>query len=150
MRVVSPSEASVLLPEKIVLLIDFAPGCWLWLGRLNSDGYGTFSSRLAHDLVYEILVHRVPDNLELDHLCRIRRCVNTACLDEVPHRINVLRGDTLAASEVLRTECPLGHSYTEANTYVDKAGRRHCRECQRRRGADWYQTRGKYLRKGQK
>ena len=28
-----------------------------------------------------------------------------------------------------RTHCPKGHPYNDANTYRDKTGRRHCREC---------------------
>jgi len=36
-----------------------------------------------------------------------------------------------------RVECPAGHAYDAANTYVDKLGHRHCRRCKkdRRRAA---------------
>lgn len=29
----------------------------------------------------------------------------------------------------IRTTCPKGHTYDEVNTYVSKAGKRHCRAC---------------------
>jgi hypothetical protein len=34
-----------------------------------------------------------------------------------------------------KTHCPRGHLYDEANTYVTKAGVRHCRTCHREREA---------------
>jgi hypothetical protein len=32
------------------------------------------------------------------------------------------------------THCPKGHPYDEENTYVDKRGKRNCRECVRQAG----------------
>lgn len=34
--------------------------------------------------------------------------------------------------------CPVGHFFTEANTYTDPAGRKHCRECGRKANRDSY------------
>lgn len=33
--------------------------------------------------------------------------------------------------------CTWGHRYTDENTYVDPAGKRHCRICHRRRNLRW-------------
>lgn len=72
-----------------------AGGCWLWIGRRDRYGYGKFRvdgvERTAHRVVYEHLVGPVPDDLELDHLCRIRLCVNPAHLEPVTHLENTRR-----------------------------------------------------------
>ncbi len=75
-------------------------GCWVWNGRLNDDGYGVLDlswrrggpkSRSAHRLAYELFVGPIPDGLEIDHLCAVRRCVNPAHLEAVTHAENVRR-----------------------------------------------------------
>jgi len=40
-------------------------------------------------------------------------------------------------ANTLKTHCPKGHPYDEANTYINKSGGRECRECKacRRDGA---------------
>lgn len=71
-------------------------GCWLWTASLNSYGYGGFGvgdkkTMLAHRWSYEAMVADVPEDLELDHLCRNRACVNPYHLEPVPHAVNVAR-----------------------------------------------------------
>lgn len=56
-------------------------GCWLWLGKTDSKGYGRLSDRLfgtewAHRAFYEVHVGPFPDGLETRHLCDTRCCVN--------------------------------------------------------------------------
>lgn len=69
--------------------------CWRWLGALDPDGYGQVSvrgkTRQAHFASYENERGRVPEGLELDHLCRNRACVNPEHLEEVTHEVNVRR-----------------------------------------------------------
>lgn len=74
-------------------------GCWLWQGALNTKGYAVLSvggrggrRHYAHRLSYEIHVGPIPAGLQIDHLCRVRRCVNPAHLEPVTNRENVLRG----------------------------------------------------------
>ncbi len=113
-------------------------GCWLWTGALfQVTGYGMLSvddrPALAHRLSYAINVGPIADGLHLDHLCRVRRCVNPAHLEPVTIRTNLMRGDTtLAASNAAKTECLRGHPFTEENTYLYR-GARMCRECRRQR-----------------
>jgi hypothetical protein len=71
-------------------------GCWAWIAGRQGDGYGAFKmdgrSRLAHVVLFELLVGAVPAGKELDHLCRNRACVRPGHLEPVPHKTNVRRG----------------------------------------------------------
>jgi hypothetical protein len=66
-------------------------GCWLWLGKCDLDGYPHLDNRKAATVFYEAKNGPVPDGLELDHLCRIRCCVNPIHLEAVTHLENVRR-----------------------------------------------------------
>lgn len=88
----------------------------------------------VHRFIYSVLVGPV-DGLTLDHLCRNRRCANPAHLDPVSLAENVRRSwqtDTKRPSaNALKTHCPQGHPYDEANTYRGANGARKCRACTR-------------------
>ena len=78
--------------------------CWFWIAPLNSGGYGTFywkGKRVgAHRAAYELFRGPIPDDREIDHLCRNRDCVNPDHLDLVTHRENLLRGRTTPAAAI--------------------------------------------------
>lgn len=109
--------------------------CWLWTSVTNEAGYGTMKVRskfwLAHRWVYEQLVGPIPEGLVLDHLCRVRHCVNPDHLEPVTTGENIRRG--LVALE--RTHCPKGHEYSEDNTYIERQKgvlvAKRCRICKR-------------------
>jgi HNH endonuclease len=75
---------------------DGETGCWLWQGALHSAGYGFLSvggrNQLAHRVAYRLFVGPIPDGLELDHLCRVKHCVNPAHLEPVTTAENLRRG----------------------------------------------------------
>jgi hypothetical protein len=108
-------------------------GCWLWAGEWNDGGYGRLwirgKNHQAHRLSYELHKGPIPDGLTIDHLCRVRCCVNPDHLEPVTMRENTLRGTGPTALNVLKTSCPAGHLYTPDNTRIDARGRRSCREC---------------------
>ena len=111
-------------------------GCWEWTGSLTGAGYGkvlTFRSvRVAHRVLYELLVGPVPDGRELDHLCRNRRCVRPDHLEPVTHLENVRR----SAGNGSKSGCPSGHPYTPENTYIyvyQGGPHRYCKPCQQAR-----------------
>lgn len=128
------------LPARIAAKVrrDDETGCWPWMGFIQSNGYGKVyfdrKVRLAHRVVYELLVGPIPDGLVLDHLCRHRSCVNPAHLRATTIRENTLATGSLARSALAaaRLSCVHGHDYTLANTYLSARGR-VCRTCHRER-----------------
>lgn len=68
-------------------------GCWIWDGAIAAEtGYGTCQKKMAHRVVYEREVGPIPDGLVLDHLCRVRACVNPSHLEPVTIGENARRG----------------------------------------------------------
>ena len=105
-------------------------GCWLWTGYVTAQGYGAcyaggYRNRPAHRVAYELFKEVIPDGLDLDHLCRVRHCVNPSHLEAVDRRTNLLRGITIPAARARQTHCVNGHEFTPENTMI----RRGCREC---------------------
>lgn len=122
------------LPDRIASKLSVAEtGCWQWHACRDALGYGRVwdgaNTRLAHRVVYELLVGPVPVGLEIDHLCRNTSCVNPEHLEAVTHRTNIQR-----SGPATRRFCPRGHEYTPENTYYQTPKRsRACRLCHRDR-----------------
>lgn len=116
-------------------VINWETGCWEWRAVRDSHGYGSIkvngTHRGAHRVSYELLVGPIPAGLELDHLCRVRHCINPAHLEPVTHRVNTLRALVPPVLNALKTHCASGHEFTPENTYTAPAGGRTCRTCQR-------------------
>ena len=107
--------------------------CWIWTGYRNQKGYGRLYIRghyvAAHRFAYTAALGPIADGLQIDHLCRVRNCVNPAHLEAVSCQTNLLRGKTLAARSAAATHCPQGHPYSDENTYHSPKGFRFCRRC---------------------
>lgn len=111
-------------------------GCWIWTAALDRDGYGRCrrdGGKRAHRVAYEELIGPIPEGLVIDHLCRVRACVNPAHLEPVANLDNLMRGQTLAAINAAKTHCPRGHEYTSENTQRKSNGSRICRTCSNRK-----------------
>lgn len=118
-----------------------ASGCWLWTAS-RAQGYGQLKVggvRLyAHRYVYEMLIGPIPTGLQIDHLCRIKHCVNPAHLEPVTQRVNLLRGDTIVARQATQTHCKRGHPFDAINTRMC-SGHRKCRTCEKANSKRYYE-----------
>jgi hypothetical protein len=70
--------------------------CWVWQRAMYDSGYGAmaFQGRMhnAHRGVYLRFIGPIPDDLQLDHLCRVRACVNPDHMEPVTNAVNIQRG----------------------------------------------------------
>jgi len=120
---------------------DLGP-CWTWLGSKDGNGYGLLATgggrcKRAHRISWEMAGRPdLIDGMHLDHLCRVRHCVRPDHLEQVTPAVNILRGVGAGATNAVKTHCPQGHEYTEANTYRWSNAptvSRQCRTCLRGR-----------------
>ena len=76
--------------------VDRTTGCWMWTASRDNGGYSKvqFEGHLlpAHRVSYTLFVGEIPEGLEIDHLCRNRRCVNPSHLEPVTRSENLIRG----------------------------------------------------------
>lgn len=120
---------------------DLGP-CWLYTGNTPKLGYGLFwldGTKIgAHVAAYQFTVGPVPTGKELDHRCRVKRCVKTirdehgpAHVDPVTHLENMRRAqpDAICLDDV--ATCLHGHPLLGDNLYIYPSGKRDCRTCRR-------------------
>lgn len=70
--------------------------CHIWSGPLDKDGYGRADYKgtrmQAHRFVWTwTKMRELPPEIELDHRCRVRACVNVEHLEPVTKEINLSR-----------------------------------------------------------
>ncbi len=121
--------ANVRLLDKIYIDDN---GCWIWTSVIHKQtGYARFKfngkMEPAHRVSYWLFVGEIPEGLDIDHLCRVRHCVNYNHLEPVTRQENLRRGENYRRN---KTHCPSGHEYSTENTYIYQ-NRRYCRECGR-------------------
>jgi len=117
--------------------------CWLWNGATTEANYGRFKVfgqwRAAHRIAFKDFGNKLPDELDIDHLCRIHNCVRPSHLEAVTTQVNMSRG--IVAQ---RTHCKNGHEYTAQNTRLQHRGEltyRLCITCRRAYAREGYKRR---------
>ena len=127
---------SALPPKRAAKIRVDEAGCWLWIGHVGENGYGTAAignnrKRYAHRLIYELLAGPVPWGYVIDHLCKVRHCVNPAHLEVVTPQENARRVRSVGQPNKDGL-CRRGlHPWTPANIFFPPDGRPRCRECRR-------------------
>ena len=116
-------------------------GCWMWIGTKNHRGYGQFylgRQVPAHRAAYGHYVGPIPDGFDVDHLCRVRSCVNPMHLEAVPHIVNIRRkfkGSKPTHNADGKPQCRRGHEMSPQNLYVSPKGRKECQACLKERSS---------------
>lgn len=105
--------------------------CLIWVGA-NDRGYGRIyvngTAARVHRVAWELEHGPIPDGMTIDHLCRVRACVNTHHMELVTGAENTSRAAEFRPS-LVATHCKRGHEFTPENTYVAPSGSRKCRTC---------------------
>lgn len=121
-------------------------GCWILNGSANSAGYMVLKVRMddgsrvalqAHRVSHTGWIGAIPDGLAVDHLCRVRTCVNPAHLEAVTSRVNYLRGAAPSAVAWRTDQCASGRHALAGDNVIHQNGARACRACRR----EWERTR---------
>lgn len=117
--------------------VNKTESCWIWTAYKSPDGYGRFACygtvKMAHRVSYELNIGKIPLGLTIDHLCRLRSCVNPGHMEVVTNRENILRGNTIAARYASRDACHRGHKFP-----LSESGKRVCQECNKQNSHEWY------------
>lgn len=116
---------SMLIPES---------GCIIWTGYISKNGYAKIDignkNLYVHRLVFEMKYGPL-GKLTIDHLCRVRCCLNVNHLEAVTLRENIRRGNSNSVRNSKKTHCPKGHPYNGILYLKDGRQHRFCRQCKR-------------------
>ena len=100
-------------------------GCWLWTAHVSKCGYGRFGigrkAHEAHRVSFELFKGKIKDDLCVDHICKVRSCVN-------PNHLRLLSREDNSSNQInansLKKVCKNGHDFDFRNE------RRVCKPCQ--------------------
>jgi len=126
--------------------VEITDTCWLWKGAKSNHGYGIIMANWklhsAHRYIIEKLQGKIPEGLQVDHLCRVRNCVNPEHLELVTSKENTRRG-LRSALNPNKGWCKKGHELTDENSYIqNRRGyeERSCKQCSSDRAKTRYQA----------
>jgi len=132
-------------------LVRMSNGCLEWTKAVDRRGYGRLQrgSRgmgvvMTHRLAWELANGPIPPGLDVLHHCDNPPCAQTEPTEGYPegHLFLGTDADNIADMTAkgrhhnqLKTHCPKGHPYDEANTYVipSRPTARYCWTCKRAR-----------------
>lgn len=97
--------------------------CVIWSGSIQGNGYGRVGNNgYAHRVAYEEAFGPIPTDLHVDHICRVRACVNPDHLEAVTQKENNRR------AQAARTHCRHGHPLDGVKKYAGGLAR-FCLTC---------------------
>lgn len=79
--------------ERFWSKVEKTDSCWLWQASTRQNGYGQFrlDNKMvsAHRYIFTLLGEQIPDGMQVDHTCHVKRCVNPDHLRFVTHKQNL-------------------------------------------------------------
>ena len=113
--------------------------CWIWTANIDTSGYGRITAGgrrgkllIAHRYSYQMHKGFLWPGEELDHLCRVLRCVNPDHLEQVTSTENMHRSHNPFILIHLSNRCGRGHEKISANGYFRSSspGSWRCKICE--------------------
>jgi hypothetical protein len=124
--------------EQFVERVPFS-GCWIWMRCLNGGGYSRawIGGRMVtvHRWLYE-QIHGPVGTLDVDHLCRVRCCINPAHMEAVTRKVNLLRG-------IRSWACKCGNAFDSIVRRKTGDEQRRCLRCHAKRNLASYRSTAK-------
>jgi len=119
---------------------DIRHGGYVWVGARQPVGYGfTFRkengrrvTKMAHRVIYEMLVGPIAPGLQLHHDCGLKHCVDPKHIRSLPRSEH-----SSITGKAKMTHCRYGHSLAGENLYVNR-GVRACRQCRNEHALAYY------------
>lgn len=117
-----PFKIEKTIEERFWSKVEKTDDCWLWKAYILKNGYGQFridnrTLIVAHRYSYILTKGEIGAGLDLDHLCRVRHCVNPAHLEPVTRQENIVRGNVILKK---KSGLPLGVSEYKGFYVVQK------------------------------
>ena len=118
--------------ERFMRRVEVTSSCWLMSGSQTRGGYVQFQYQgkriMCHRFAYIAFEGDIPTDLEIDHLCRIKNCVNPDHLEPVTTKENLRRDpNNLSTINATKTQCIRQHDLADA--YLMPNGERRCLHC---------------------
>lgn len=130
-----PSTVGLPAIDRFILktVLDRKTSCWEWVGTTSKAGYGQFRfdgrKTSPHRFIWIYLYGEIPARLEIDHVCKNRRCANPKHLRTVTHKEN--------QQGIIKPECPKGHPMSGDNLHITRTNRRVCKRCRNLAANEW-------------
>ena len=106
-------------------------GCWLFAGNQKADGYCQIrvdTDRMeVHRWSYIYFRGKIPKGYQIDHLCKVKNCINPCHLEAVTPLENVRRSHGVFNSD--GKMCIHGHRLTKDNLVKHGKRREMCKTC---------------------
>ena len=139
MKGVRVPKFEIVIPERVAeravsrVRVD-KNGCWISTYSIASHGYAQIGWQdkgyrqvvTAHRAAWTHVHGQIPPGMTVDHICRVRPCVNPDHLRVMSNRDNARGGGGLHLTPPTPTDesCQRGHV-----VLLYPSGAKHCREC---------------------